>query len=148
MRVLAIDPGDKQSAFVVWNSQKILYKNIDPNEQLRNYFPALDVDRVVIEMVACYGMAVGKTIFDTVLWIGRFYEAFVREGHKPVLVYRLDVKLHHCHTVKAKDSNIRQALIDRFGKPGVKSDPGLTYGLKKDLWQAFALAVYAYDRLG
>jgi hypothetical protein len=62
-----------------------------------------------------------------------------------VRVYRQEVKLHHCKTTKAKDSNIRQALIDRFGAPGVKKEPGHTYGLSKDMWSAFAIGVYTLD---
>lgn len=64
---------------------------------------------------------------------------------------RLPVKLHHCHDSKAKDANIVQALIDRFasgqpnrGKGTVKS-PGWFFGFKDDIWQAYALAVYAAD---
>jgi hypothetical protein len=53
------------------------------------------------------------------------------------LVYRRDVKLHHCHSAKAKDANITQALIDRFapGVPnrgkGTKAEPGWFYGFKR-----------------
>ena len=67
------------------------------------------------------------------------------------LIYRKDVKLHLCHTTKAKDSNITQALIDRFasGEPnrgkGTKAAPGWFYGFKADIWQAYALAVLAAD---
>jgi hypothetical protein len=69
------------------------------------------------------------------------------------LVYRADVKLHHCHSSKAKDSNITQALIDRFasGVPnhgkGSKAAPGWFYGFKADIWAAYALAVYTADTL-
>ena len=87
-------------------------------------------------------MLVGRTVFDTVFWIGRFYEAFEVRGRTVELTYRQAIKVHHCNSVRAKDSNIRQALIDKYGKPGTKKAPGVTYGLKTDLWQAFALATY------
>jgi hypothetical protein len=60
--------------------------------------------------------------------------------------------LHHCHSAKAKDSNIRQALADRFapGEPnygkGTKANQGWFYGFSADVWQAYALAVYAADQ--
>ena len=47
-----------------------------------------------------------------------------------------------------------QALVDRFapGQPnhgkGTKAEPGFFYGFRADVWQAFALAVYAADQLG
>jgi hypothetical protein len=40
-----------------------------------------------------------------------------------------------------------RVLKDRFGEKGTKKNPGLTYGLIADMWQAFAIAVMAYDNL-
>ena len=58
----------------------------------------------------------------------------------------LDHKVHHCHSARAKDSNIRQALLDRFGGKdiavGTKADQGPLYGIKKDVWSALAIGVY------
>ena len=71
-------------------------------------------------MIASYGMPVGKEVFDTCVWIGRFIEAFDLEYE---YVYRKDEKMNLCHSMKAKDSNIRQALIDRFGEVGTKKKP-------------------------
>jgi hypothetical protein len=106
-------------------------------------------------MVASYGMAVGKEVFETCVWIGRYAQlADVYATTIPCdLVYRRDVKLHHCGTTKAKDSNITQALIDRFapGQPnrgkGTKAAPGWFHGFAADMWQAHALAVLTADRL-
>lgn len=106
----------------------------------------------VIEMVASYGMAVGASVFETCVWIGRFQEAIAASGYDPELVYRKDVKLHHCGVTKAKDANIRQALVDRFGEgatnggKGTKANPGFFYGMAADAWAAFALATYVADR--
>jgi hypothetical protein len=66
-------------------------------------------------------------------------------------VKRLAIKLHHCHDSRAKDSNIAQALVYRFapGQPnrgkGTKAAPGWFHGFAADIWQAYALAVYAAD---
>lgn len=98
---------------------------------------------LAIEMIASYGMAVGKEVFETCVWIGRFVQSWKPNESK--LIYRRDVKLHHCHSARATDSNVRQALIDRFGQPGKKKDPGLTFPLKGHLWQAFAIATYVID---
>ncbi len=101
---------------------------------------------IAIEMVACYGMPVGKEVFETCVWIGRFEQALRCNSAKIIkYIYRQEEKTNLCHTMKAKDSNIRQALIDRFGVVGTKKQPGWFYGFKKDIWQAYAVGVTYYD---
>jgi len=95
-------------------------------------------------MVASYGMPVGKEVFETCVWIGRFMQVW----HDPDavrLIYRRDVKLHLCGSARAKDGNIRQALIDKLGPQGTKKAPGPTYGVKSHAWAALALAVTAAE---
>ncbi len=142
MRILAIDPGPKESAILRWIYGRIAAAEILPNELIRQslaFYQEESLDVVAIEMIASYGMPVGKEIFDTVLFIGRLQE---RSPIEPRLVFRRDIKLHHCGSARAKDGNIRQALIDKYGPPGVKAKRGLTYGLKSHLWSAFAIATY------
>ena len=158
MRVLAIDPGNTESAYVIIDADcRPLDFGKLPNRDLlaaiQAYRGEWDVDQVAIEMVASYGMAVGADVFETCVWIGRFYRHI--EGvllREPELVKRHPVKLHHCHDSRAKDSNIIQALVDRFapGEPnrgkGTKAGPGWFYGFAADIWQAYALAVYVADQ--
>lgn len=84
---------------------------------------------MTIEMIASYGMPVGKEVFETCVWIGRFVEDMICIPQDRITVteyvYRKDEKMNICHTMKAKDSNIRQALIDRFGPVGTKKNPRL-----------------------
>ena len=147
MKVLAIDPGNEKSAYVLWNadSEELWEMGIEENEKLVSMLSSLRVgsDALAVEMIASYGMPVGATVFETCLWVGRFIERWEDDY---ALVYRKDVKLHLCHTSKAKDANIRQALIDRYGEPGTKKEPGKLYGVKKDIWAALAVAVYAGDK--
>jgi len=121
--IIAIDPGDKQSAFVVWDGEQVCDKGIVENhvllKRLRDEHKYAVMS--IIEMVASYGMPVGKNVFDTCVWIGRFIEA----SFYHTLIYRKDVKMHICGSMRAKDSNIRQALIDRFGKPGTIKKPNV-----------------------
>lgn len=155
MTILAIDPGPVESAWVKWNGEMILGRGKCDNAVLldaaRKSFRDAEGDMAApsmcaIEMIASYGMAVGAEVFETCVLIGRLVEAFGE--HRTVRVKRLEVKQHLCHDSRAKDGNIRQALIDRFGAPGTKKVPGGTYGLSGDTWQAFALAVTWFDRHG
>jgi hypothetical protein len=150
VKFLAIDPGPERSAYVIWTGESIYISGIVPNEDLlygiQNRFPMCGAVVCAIEMITSYGMPVGREVFETVLWIGRYFQSWTDTNEaSPLLIPRGQVKLHHCQSSKAKDSNIRQALIDRFGKPGIKKAPGTTYGLKADTWQAFALAIYVAD---
>jgi hypothetical protein len=72
-------------------------------------------------------------------------------GLNSVFIYRKDVKMNLCGQTRAKDSNIIQALVDRFaynvpnrGK-GYKKSPAFFYGFKSDIWQAFAVGVTYLD---
>ncbi|MCI8362245.1 MAG: hypothetical protein HFJ41_03805 [Clostridia bacterium] len=70
-------------------------------------------------------MAVGATVFDTCVWIGQFKQKAIENDITVEYIYRKDEKMNICHSMKAKDSNIRQALIDRFGEVGTKKNPRL-----------------------
>lgn len=159
MNVIAIDPGNTESAFAVVDTldcRPIRIGKAD-NHLLRLEIVAgnfHDCDGAAIEMIASYGMPVGADVFETCVWIGRFLESIrlTRDSPpQPVLIYRRDIKLHHCHSSKAKDANITQALIDRFapGQPnrgkGTKTTPGWFHGFHTDIWQSYALAVYLAD---
>lgn len=84
-----------------------------------------EYDLLVIEMIASYGMPVGKEVFDTCVWIGKFIQTVEDRKMQAKYIYRKDEKMNICHSMKAKDSNIRQALIDRFGEVGTKKNPRL-----------------------
>lgn len=149
MRILAIDPGNTQSAYVLIDRQcrPVEFGKID-NYKLLDFTVAQhnSIDFTVIEMVASYGMPVGREVFETVLWTGRFLQTLDdRFGIEAELIERQPVKLHHCHSSRANDANISQALRDRFGGKGTKAEPGWFYGFAGDVWQAYALAVYKRD---
>lgn len=146
--ILAVDPGPVQSAFVVYDSdaQAILRKAILPNDEMLLAIRtqvACGANPLAIEMVESYGMPVGREVFETVRWAGRFEERYRNYLLHPGvhLIPRRDVKLHLCNSSRAKDSNIRQALLDKLGAIGTKMAPGPLYGMKKDLWAALAVAV-------
>ena len=148
MKILGIDPGTTQSAYVVWDSETmdILEYGIKENLELSAMLQFFQFDVCVIEMVASYGMAVGQTVFETCVWIGRFMNEIENYSCNVVRITRNQVKNAICHSSKANDSNIRQALIDMYGGEkkvaiGTKKAPGKLYGIKKDEWAALAVAI-------
>ena len=154
-RILAIDPGTTESAYVwlgegcrIWDKAKM--PNIDMLSFLRY---DKQPDMAAIEMIASYGMPVGAEVFETCVWIGRFWEVLVEKGVECAKVYRKDVKMYLCGTTRAKDSNIATAIVDiydpqrlfgRMGK-GTTKNRGPLYGFAKDMWAALAVGLYAQD---
>lgn len=152
-RVLAIDPGNVESGWVLIDNYIPMkfgkQRNMDLRSELLFGEIISEPEVTVVEMIASYGMAAGQTVHDTSRWVGRFQEA----GVNVHLMFRKEVKLNLCGLTRAKDSNIRQALIDRFsydrhkakGGKGTKKDPGFFYGFSQDVWQAYALGVTYLD---
>jgi len=159
--ILAIDPGNIESGYICLGSGSFPPKILDfdkiRNDQLIHLVKNLSKDGVTelaIEIPACYGMAVGQSVFDTCIWAGRFMEAFIWKSHR---VYRKKTSeegcpgecMSICKNNRAKDSNIRQALIDLYpatggGKTpqiGTKKEPGPLYGISKDVWAALAVGI-------
>lgn len=146
--ILAIDPGNVESAYVYIDEDlKPVRFGKEKNEEVLKHLYNIEYETAVIEMVASYGMPVGKEVFETCVWIGRFAEKALQDvdNREVKFIYRKDVKMNICGDPRAKDSNIRQALIDRFGDVGTKKNPGWFYGFKADIWQAYALGITYYD---
>lgn len=155
--ILAIDPGTFETGYVVVKDDlsKVIEKgkidNFELLKKIRNH--DLVYDSVAIEKIKSYGMSVGDSVFDTCIWIGRFYEAINTETPdvRIKFITRIQEKTMICHSSKANDTTIKHALIDRFapytenyGK-GTKKNPGYFYGFKQDIWSAMAIAVTYHD---
>lgn len=147
--VLAIDPGPEHSAFVLFDGERVSRFDKIQNHEL---LEVLDVElspqcgQLVIEQIAAMGMAVGAEVFETCFWSGRFAEAWESQGGQWSRVKRHAVKMHLCGNMRAKDANIRQAIIDKFGPGkeraiGTKKNPGPLYGVSGDCWSALAVAI-------
>lgn len=150
MMIFAIDPGSTQSAYCMMGDDALpIAFDKRPNEDLiallRNYGKSRPT--VVIERVASYGMPVGREVFDTCEWIGRYTQVAKDLALDVEYILRQEEKLHICKSPKANDATIRKALIDRFAKhdfktgKGTKKDPDFFFGFKADCWSAFAIAV-------
>lgn len=141
--IIGIDPGPKVQSCVLYdnNAKRVL-------ECRSFYFPS-EIDAmqswvkshpVACEWVESFGMAVGKEIFQTVFNIGVIHQALnVR------LIPRKDVKMHLCNSMRAKDGNIRQALLDAIGPVGTKKNPGPLFGVSNHYWAALAIAFVASE---
>lgn len=143
MRVLALDPGDTQTGYCFIDTDTLrplrFGKEDDQNVLLLVQMETYDL--LVSERVASYGMAVGRNVFETCEWVGRYTQA----SHAPVAyIYRKEVVLHICNSPRGNDATIRRALIDRFathdrtnGK-GSKKRPDFFFGFRADMWAAYA----------
>lgn len=151
MNLLAIDPGTFQSAYVHWAQGRVIQKGIVPNPEILDVIQGFGLGNwenaeVVIEGLVSYGMPIGQDTLDTAVWAGRFYERAQYSDLPVNLIRRPVVKIHHCRDSRAKDKNIRQALVDKYGKPSTKADPNPVYGgdhkdkMRSHLWSAFAIA--------
>mgnify|MGYP006962948045 CR=1 FL=1 len=152
MRILAIDPGNIRSGYVLAECDEAEIRRVlrvgkvENAEMMQIVSEAAESAETdfVIEMIAGMGMAVGAEVFDTCVWIGRFWErALIRDFRRMEYIYG---------SPRAKDGNIRQALADRYapGKPnygkGTKKEPGFFFGFSADMWAAMAVAVTYYDK--
>ena len=146
--IYAIDPGCEESALLVYDPsrRRPVTGRTDTNERIRQLL--LDAnstsDVLVVEKIESYGMAVGREVFDTVWWSGRFHEVWTDPG----IAFRLprkEVKIHLCGHTRATDSNIRQAIYDIYGgkkqAKGVTKQPGPLFGLKGHEYAALAVAI-------
>lgn len=155
-RILAVDPGTTQSGWTMLEGGKVTDSGVSPNgdlvERLRcfgGYVAAGMIQPLMlaVERFEARGMPMGDESIETILWTGRFVQAW----HEPaavVMVKRSAVKLALCGTTRAKDANIRQALIDKLGPPGTKKTPGPTYGVTSHAWAALGVAVTAAGMVG
>jgi len=144
MRILAIDPGNADSGWVIYDGSKVHECGVYANMDMLRAVQLMGVDVLAIEMMRARGMPVSNDEMETLVWIGRFQQAWCAPD-EVLFAYRQEVKLHLCGSAKAKDPNVRQALIDRVGKPGTKKNPGPTYGVTSHAWPALAVAVYVAD---
>ena len=156
MKILAIDPGTTESAWMYYDTGTKIPMAFGKEENAAVFKQLSDrvIDLLAIEMVGAYGMPVGASVFETVLWIGRYMQYWLDDHHamnSVRLIYRKkDVCMHLCGNTKAKDPNIRQVIMDRYGSSrqvaiGTKKHQGPLFGIANDVWSAFAIAITAAE---
>ncbi len=154
-RILAIDPGPQESAWVLYDSdtRRLIDWEKNLNLIVKDRVSHLSGPEVLaVEKIASYGMPAGESLFETCVWTGRLIEAWSHrpEGDEWFRFTRKQIVTWLCGNPRAGDSNVHQALIDMFGPDkahavGVKKSPGPLYGLAGHGWAALDVAVYAAD---
>jgi len=152
MIVIGIDPSPVgyHCVYIGFEKEPPVYYFFDAHRMSQevssiNTLPGLEDVTMYCEMVASYGMPVGRSVFDTVLNIGRLLNMFPNVN----LITRGMAKLELCHNPRAKDKNVKQALIDIYGEVGLKKTPGPMrpfHGTGSDSWAALAVAHYGWLR--
>lgn len=156
MRLLACDPGNEQSAFVLFDSIKFVPvgKWLLPNDQCRARMGDIDADHLVIELTPLYTLKttgghaytpnqLALTAFES----GRFAERWMMlSGNESTMFSRMDVKKHLLGRANGNDSQIRNAILDHYGGTrksavGIKAKPGPLYGFRADMYAALAVAI-------
>lgn len=161
-RILAIDPGSEQSAWLLLVDGRPVRFAKEPNDEVRDRLrwgldssdggvADLIADVVVIEFMSPRGEKLWTQTIETLWWAGRFAEAA-----RPVPVERLSreaVKRHLCppnpdapRKGAAKDGDVWASLVERFGggpdvAVGRKAAAGPLYGIHGDCRAALATAV-------
>jgi len=152
---IGIDSGTTQSGYIVLENGlgkiKIKESGIVSNDEIFRLFEKYAIDKAVIclEQINPMGMRIGRSTIDTIFWIGRFFDRAKTSGCEPVLIERQIVKKTLCPKMpKVNDSKIRSALIKIYGEPGIKKNPGFTYGIKSHIWQALACVTTYFIKEG
>lgn len=155
MTVFAIDPGYKESAFVCYDGQRILSKDMLDNEKMLESIDwlkekAADTVLVTEQMQLFAGRVIGVEVFDSVFWAGMFTHAWRPRRWDRIL--RSKVR-GHLGASRGGDAAVRQALIERFGPHketavGLKKSPGPLFGVTSHEWSALAIAVVWHDLNG
>lgn len=177
-KILALDPGTRESAWLLLDCGQPVKWAKEPNPLVRwllHDWQSKSQTTLVIESMVNYGVNVGDDVFEAVRWIGRFEEVWAA-GEEGVVKYvkRATVKAHLCGSSSVKDSDVRAALIHRWGgedaaiggakckackgRGSVKKQPcqlcgglgqltpkGPLHGLAGDCWSALAIATTWHD---
>lgn len=166
IRLLAIDPGESESGWVYleggWPRPQVLgFSSTESNAKLRSRFidgsfvgkdtVIFEAEQgrpthVVIETMQWRGQPMYWQSIATLIWVGRFQEAWTRIGDELNYheIVREAVKLYCCGSTARKDQNVRASLEERYGGKSARGNvdfPGPLYGISKHAWQALGLGV-------
>lgn len=175
MKIMAIDPGTTESAYVILNDQYQIFSadKVGNDVILSIIADAPGLDAVIIEDIeprysstdkSAAGAVMGQSTIETIKAFGRFsWQASLR-GLMVGSIFRRDERSCLIPTKrnglpplpetapKHADGQIRASLIRRFARHdqergrGTKANPDTFYGFHGDMWQAMAVGVTWLDQ--
>ena len=125
---IGLDPGTTKTGWVVFDPKEeaVLHAGHDPNDFIMDLLDTCGPgDKVFMECFAAQGMPLGESSIETVRWEGRFIE---RARTEVCRISRREIKVLICNSSRAKDANIRQALVDLYAY----GHPNHGYGTVKE----------------
>lgn len=162
-RYLCLDPGNRHTAWLLYQpSEKLIINGFgkEPNERVLDIIIEKEefYDLMLVEQLSGYiytpkgaqyrkQTTIGRDVIDTAVWSGRFVQQADIVGKEHVMMLRSTVSHHLCKGVQHPgNSEVRAALIKRFGEKGTMKNPGLLYGVSDDIWSSLALGVSFCDK--
>lgn len=175
IRIIAIDPGTEESAFVVLDEGYSIHKagKIGNAEMMQIIQTEPDIGVIVIEDIepryssgdrSAAGAVMGQSTIETIKAMGRFALLAEQRGARLEWIYRREERSALIPTKKNglpplppdapkhADGQIRASLIRRFARHdvingrGTKADPDTFHGFHGDMWQAMAVGVTWLDK--
>ncbi len=153
--IIAIDPGDLKSGYVIINESQLIESGTLLNHKLLDKIMIYgDPNIMAIENMTSYGRRVGASVFNTCVWIGRFQQAWY-DPESVFLIKRKTIVTSLTGQAKAGDSQVRRSILKLYppcggGKipqVGIKKQPGPLYGISTHAWQALAVGLYVEKML-
>lgn len=175
MKIMAIDPGTTESAYVILDDQyQIISADKVGNDVVLSIIAdAPGLDAVIIEDIeprysstdrSAAGAVMGQSTIETIKAFGRFSWQAALRGLMVRSIFRRDERSCLIPTKrnalpplpetapKHADGQIRASLIRRFARHdqergrGTKANPDTFYGFHGDMWQAMAVGVTWLDQ--
>lgn len=121
-QILAIDPGTSKTGYTILDQETMVpirFAKI-PNEEMLELLKTLVEDHPLVANVVCEfpvarGQMAGNDLFATIEYAGRYHQICEDLGVPFHKFDRKDVKMTVCGNNRAKDPQVRQALIDLYG---------------------------------
>lgn len=159
-----IDPGPEMCGIAGIRNGKPFGFEV-PTSQLTNSYvpyPVNEFDgefyapakvRVGLEMPECMGKEIGRDVLETAVVVGQIMACLdpicriIRYNRSAIKRYfGVTNKKDNGAKPPGHDSQVRTAMIARWGEPGTAKKPGPTYGITGDAWAALAVATCVYDK--